>query len=177
MRLGVGQCVGELALITGLPRTATALANEPTVLLELKRDNFMQIMDKYQNIRFHIMGLVEHRLEETQRIDTEITKRAASPYRFRSAGSSTSNLLDSTCTVHWAHVSRRLLTLLLLFPPLSVCSKRQVTERRVAEQVTRRKPGRRTRARYAVPQAHVVLAFINTARPLMSSKCAWVCIG
>lgn len=33
-----GDCFGEISLLTGLPRTATAIANEDSVLLELKRE-------------------------------------------------------------------------------------------------------------------------------------------
>ena len=33
-----GDCFGEISMLTGLPRTATAVANEDSVLLELKRE-------------------------------------------------------------------------------------------------------------------------------------------
>jgi CRP-like cAMP-binding protein len=117
LRLGVGQCFGELALITGLPRTAAAVVNEPTVLLKLKRENFTRIMDEYQNLRFHVMGLVEHRLEETQRVDTEVNKRAASPYR-ASRANSTSNLLADCMSRE-----RYLFVLIFLFFPAAEKNK------------------------------------------------------
>jgi len=79
LRLGVGECFGELALITGLPRSASATANEDSMLLELRRDNFTSLLNRYSNIRFHIANLVEQRLEESKRVTSELSKRSLSP--------------------------------------------------------------------------------------------------
>jgi len=76
LRLGEGECFGEISLITGLPRIATAIACEAnTVLLELKRDAFMAILSKFPNIRFHILDLVSERLKETQQVDKQVHER------------------------------------------------------------------------------------------------------
>jgi CRP-like cAMP-binding protein len=81
MRLGVGDSFGEMSLITGLPRSATAVACEETTLLELNRARFQSLLAQYQNIRYHVMHVVSERLKESQMFDEHIRKRAASPSR------------------------------------------------------------------------------------------------
>lgn len=74
VKLGPGDSFGEISLLTGFPRTATAIADEDSVVLELKRENFEKILNKYQNIHFNIVSLVEQRLERTKWIDQELRK-------------------------------------------------------------------------------------------------------
>src|SRR6185295_5098952 len=38
VRLGLGECVGELSVLDGLPTTATVVAEEPTEVLAVDRD-------------------------------------------------------------------------------------------------------------------------------------------
>jgi SulP family sulfate permease len=40
VQLGTGQIFGELAFLDGQPRTAKAIATEPTILLAIPRDSF-----------------------------------------------------------------------------------------------------------------------------------------
>jgi CRP-like cAMP-binding protein len=72
MRLGVGQLFGELSLITGLPRTCSVIANEDSVLLELKKESFDRLMRQYQNMRIKLALLVEQRLRENVSIKAEM---------------------------------------------------------------------------------------------------------
>jgi CRP-like cAMP-binding protein len=76
MRLGPGDTFGEMSLLTRLPRTATAIAQEDCIILELKRESFEKILNKYQNIHYNIVSLVEQRLEETKRLDEELKKKS-----------------------------------------------------------------------------------------------------
>ncbi|KAL6066497.1 cAMP/cGMP-dependent 3',5'-cyclic-AMP/GMP phosphodiesterase [Balamuthia mandrillaris] len=78
MRLSEGESFGEMSLITGLPRTASAIANKRSVVLSLRREDFTSVLNKYQNIRYHITALVSERLKETQRVDRHIQRHLSS---------------------------------------------------------------------------------------------------
>lgn len=73
-RLYPGDCFGEISTLTGLPRTASAIANEDSVILELKREAFQELMDRYQHIRFHVVQMMEQRLVEGKRLNYIINK-------------------------------------------------------------------------------------------------------
>lgn len=73
MRYGAGEIFGELSLITGLPRTASVIANEESVILELTQEGFEKMMNTYQNLRLKLAILVEQRLKETFKIQKQIS--------------------------------------------------------------------------------------------------------
>jgi len=73
-RLVSGDCFGEISMLTGLPRTDTAVANEDSVLLELKREAFKDLMERYQHIRFHVVQMMEQRLVEGKKLNYIINK-------------------------------------------------------------------------------------------------------
>eukprot|EP01132_Coremiostelium_polycephalum_P002503 gene2503-3096_t len=62
--LGQGECFGEISMILGLPRTCTAIASPGTRLLILKREGFQKILDRYQNIKYSVVHLMEERLTQ-----------------------------------------------------------------------------------------------------------------
>ncbi len=49
--LGAGEFFGELALLDGAPHSATAVAMEPTETLVLRRDAFLQLIDRQPGLR------------------------------------------------------------------------------------------------------------------------------
>lgn len=48
-RYEAGEIFGELSLVTGLPRTASIVANEETVVLELTQDGYERLMNGNQS--------------------------------------------------------------------------------------------------------------------------------
>lgn len=49
--VGSGDVVGEIALVTGQPRTATVVATSPVTLLVITRHQFLQLVDHVPNLR------------------------------------------------------------------------------------------------------------------------------
>ena len=60
--LAPGAVFGEIALLDGEPRTATARAVGPTRLLFISRDDFFEIFDREAPLRRHITALLCRRL-------------------------------------------------------------------------------------------------------------------
>jgi len=92
MRLGKGESFGEIALITDLPRTASAMANIDSILLQLTREHFKHLLNQYQNLRFNVLSVVEQKLEENKKVSEQvqtlsINKRSMSPIRKRESES------------------------------------------------------------------------------------------
>jgi len=76
VRLNVGDSCGDMSLLTGLPRRASAVAGcDNTVLLRIEQEDFMDVLAQYQNIRFDILNLVAERLKETESIDQHIGEK------------------------------------------------------------------------------------------------------
>eukprot|EP01118_Nematostelium_gracile_P002122 TRINITY_DN1227_c0_g1_i1.p1 TRINITY_DN1227_c0_g1~~TRINITY_DN1227_c0_g1_i1.p1 ORF type:complete len:1049 (-),score=230.27 TRINITY_DN1227_c0_g1_i1:34-2751(-) len=73
MTISAGEMFGELSLLTSLPRTASAIANEDTVLFELKEDAFEGLIKQFQNLRVKLALLVEQRLKETMKVNLELS--------------------------------------------------------------------------------------------------------
>ena len=49
--LGEGEFFGEIALLTGKPRTATIITNAKSELLELTKDDYEKLISKYPNVK------------------------------------------------------------------------------------------------------------------------------
>lgn len=63
-----GEFVGELALIDGLPRTATARALEPSRVQEMKRDDFVQFLLERPAVAISMMSEMGKRLRATNEL-------------------------------------------------------------------------------------------------------------
>lgn len=62
--LGPGECFGEMAIITNLPRSASALALENSKLLMLKREVFLTHLQNHPEISLRIIEVLCQRLTE-----------------------------------------------------------------------------------------------------------------
>ena len=60
--LGPGDWFGELALLTGEPRTTDAEAQTDLILLKLSRNNFNQLIKKYPSLGVSLAGLLAAKL-------------------------------------------------------------------------------------------------------------------
>lgn len=59
-----GDVFGEIALLDGLPRTATAIAAEPSVLLGIERQHFLDLLEREGRLAKHIIELLCERVRE-----------------------------------------------------------------------------------------------------------------
>lgn len=66
VQLGAGAVVGELALLTGLPRNATVTAKSRTELLVLDSAAFSTLLDDVPSVTRHILTTVAKRLTEAE---------------------------------------------------------------------------------------------------------------
>jgi small-conductance mechanosensitive channel/CRP-like cAMP-binding protein len=64
--LGPGALFGEMSLVTGLPRTATMLANEEVELLEIGKETFTQLLELRADIPRIMADLAGQRAEHNQ---------------------------------------------------------------------------------------------------------------
>jgi CRP/FNR family transcriptional regulator, cyclic AMP receptor protein len=71
--LGPGDVFGELALLDGEPRSADAVAVEPTFLLLLRRDAFLSVVRERPEVAIMLMGVLSRRL----RRDAQLVQDAA----------------------------------------------------------------------------------------------------
>jgi CRP/FNR family cyclic AMP-dependent transcriptional regulator len=60
-----GDCFGEIAVVDGLPRTAGACATEPTVLLAVRRSDFLRLLSEESTLAIHLLVLFCERLRWT----------------------------------------------------------------------------------------------------------------
>ena len=63
-KLGVGTCFGEMALLTGNPRTATVIATAPTELFVLEKTDFDTLLLEHPSISISINKIVSERIED-----------------------------------------------------------------------------------------------------------------
>ena len=63
--LSGGDFVGEIALATELPRTATVTAETPVRLFVLTRRDFLGVLDKNPNVERKVLRALARRLAET----------------------------------------------------------------------------------------------------------------
>lgn len=60
-RLSSGECLGEMALLTGAPRTADAIAATDITVLRLAKKDFDEILDKHHTLAVHFAALLASR--------------------------------------------------------------------------------------------------------------------
>ena len=63
-RLGPGDFLGEIALLDGGPRTATATTEEPTTILAIRNDAFHQLLDRSPTVRTAVLAAAGARMRE-----------------------------------------------------------------------------------------------------------------
>ncbi|HVF65519.1 MAG TPA: cation:proton antiporter [Casimicrobiaceae bacterium] len=83
IRIGPGEFVGEMALLSGQPRSADVVSLDYTKFLMLTRSDFAEILRRYPDIRAHVVGVATKR-DEMNREPTVLfpaTGAAASPTR------------------------------------------------------------------------------------------------
>ncbi|HEX4998608.1 MAG TPA: ATPase, T2SS/T4P/T4SS family, partial [Terriglobia bacterium] len=66
-QLGPGAAVGEMAMLTGKPRSATITTVEPTVTLTLTRSDFRHLLAEHAEIALSLARILADRLEDTNR--------------------------------------------------------------------------------------------------------------
>ncbi|MGH6946821.1 MAG: cyclic nucleotide-binding domain-containing protein [Kiloniellales bacterium] len=57
--------VGEIAILTDVPRTATVVAAEELVALKITKDIFFRMVHDFPDMGIEIMRVLAHRLEKT----------------------------------------------------------------------------------------------------------------
>jgi len=62
-----GDLFGEMSLIDGLARSATAIAVEETQVLTIQRDEFIHLVDLQPGISFKLLAVLSRRLRATDR--------------------------------------------------------------------------------------------------------------
>lgn len=68
--LGPGEFLGELAVISGTPRTATVIATSPMVVEVLNRREFMALLDESSSLGRKILVGAVKRLQNNERTKT-----------------------------------------------------------------------------------------------------------
>ncbi len=63
--LGANEIVGDMAILTGAPRTATVRAKGRLVALRIAKDPFMRMVREFPNMAVSIMQELAHRVEST----------------------------------------------------------------------------------------------------------------
>lgn len=67
--IGPGKILGEMALVDGSPRSASAVASEETVFLRMTQESFQKIQDEFPRLGMKIFAqisrLLSHRLRQT----------------------------------------------------------------------------------------------------------------
>ncbi len=75
--LGPGEFFGEMAILNGRPRTATATALEPVTLVELDAARFESMITTQAEIAVRIIQKLARRLDDADALITILTKRDA----------------------------------------------------------------------------------------------------
>ncbi len=66
-RLGPGDCFGEMNLLDGLPRSATATVLEDSVLLSLEKTRLLGLIQSYPDISIGMLRSLSLRIREADR--------------------------------------------------------------------------------------------------------------
>lgn len=69
--------VGEMALLTESPRTATVRADTEVTALTISKDNFFRILQEFPEVSLEVMRVLARRLERTTRDLAEVRGRLA----------------------------------------------------------------------------------------------------
>ena len=64
-KLGPGAVVGEVALLTGEPRTATVTTEEPAVLVRFIEPGINDLLDHYPKVKELLVRVLVHRAKDT----------------------------------------------------------------------------------------------------------------
>jgi CRP-like cAMP-binding protein/HEAT repeat protein len=80
-KLGAGECIGELALLDGEPRSATAVATCDTTLLEVASDRFKHLLLTQPPAARALLRTLDRRIRETQSSGQTGTADAGPPMR------------------------------------------------------------------------------------------------
>src|SRR5262249_35529476 len=70
-RLRRGDVIGELALLTSEPRSATVVARLPTTVLELKQAAFFTLLERYPIVLGNLVHILGHRLVQRNAFDRQ----------------------------------------------------------------------------------------------------------
>jgi CRP/FNR family cyclic AMP-dependent transcriptional regulator len=62
---GAGEVIGELGFLDGQPRSASAVALEPTVAFALRREDFFQHLEDHPRLAVRLLGVMAARLRYT----------------------------------------------------------------------------------------------------------------
>jgi CRP-like cAMP-binding protein len=71
--LGPGEVFGELALLDGEPRSADAVAIEPSQLLLLHRDEFLSFLEDHPRVAINLLGSLGRRLRRDAQLLQDAT--------------------------------------------------------------------------------------------------------
>lgn len=75
--LGPGALIGELALITGNARPATAIALEETMVIRIPRTLFLKVLEGYPEAARALRDVIAQRVEQCTRDLTPVRERLA----------------------------------------------------------------------------------------------------
>ncbi|HEY9839575.1 MAG TPA: cyclic nucleotide-binding domain-containing protein [Candidatus Obscuribacterales bacterium] len=74
--LGEGDIVGEMAVLTDRPRSATVTAIDPTEVMEVARDNFLASMEQQPKLAISFLKLLARRIQQMDEREDERWKDA-----------------------------------------------------------------------------------------------------
>ncbi len=63
-----GEFFGEMAMLTGKPRSATAVTRSESILIEISQDQFENVIRSYPHVAIEILRKMAHRLWRTDQI-------------------------------------------------------------------------------------------------------------
>lgn len=62
LTLGSGECFGEMAILDGLPRSASVKVTKPANLLAIEREDFRELLRVYPEISLNVIQILSGRL-------------------------------------------------------------------------------------------------------------------
>lgn len=73
--IGPGECVGEMGVIDGMPRSATALATAFTVLVSVPAAAFGELVNSELQVALRLVAMLSERLQRTNAFVAELPSR------------------------------------------------------------------------------------------------------